>query len=410
MARSRPIACSVLAVGAALALSSCTGLDPQPTPAPSVSYEATGDGVLRIGTLFGLTGSTAGTGAAQVAAVDLAVREINSAGGFGGVPVEVFNRNSGDDASADPAALALTSLAELIDKGVDVVIGPSSTAVAAAIAPAAAEAGIALILTSAARPTDVAADATVVSIAPDPSLQAPALAAALAKSGARTVAVVHPEGDAVAGELATAAAAQGLTVVDVAPMAPAQSDVSALVAAVRGAGVDAVVLSVAATDAGTIVPALVAAGQAPDTLWFAADATVSYAKTLKPGLLTGSHGLFAGAPVTATMLAQLRQIDPGIGSPRFAAEAFDATVLAALSAMAAGDDGGASIGRGLRAVSSGGIPCTSFGACSDALGSCDDINYEGTSSLLDLGEVGSAASDAFAIAMYSAKNIAALAP
>jgi branched-chain amino acid transport system substrate-binding protein len=92
---------------------------------PVAPPAATGDGVLRIGTLFSSTGSFAAYADAQVAGVELAVRELNAAGGFGGHAVEVFHRNAGDGGA--PAA---EELRQLVEKNVDVIVGPSSTAVA----------------------------------------------------------------------------------------------------------------------------------------------------------------------------------------------------------------------------------------------------------------------------------------
>ena len=80
--------------------------------------------------------------------------------------------------------------------------------------------------------------------------------------------------------------------------------------------------------------------------------------------------------------------DPGVRSLRFAAEAYDATILAALAATLAGDDGGASIDRMLPAASSGGIPCASYGECLDVLRTQDDIDFRGVSGSLDLDENG----------------------
>lgn len=398
---------AALAVAVTLTLGSCSLLEPTPAPTPEASYEATGDGVLRIGTLFGLTGSQTGTAPAQVAAVELAVRDINLAGGYNGAPVELFHRNSADDDSGNAAGVALTSLAALVEKGVDVVIGPSSTSVAAALAPAAAEAGIPLILASDARPADAAADAALFSTAPAASRHATALVEAIAGTGAESLAIVHPEGDPLVKALTKPAKAQGTTIVKGIPaVTTGQTDYSALVAALDAESPDAIVLSTPAADVPAIVAALAAAGHGPEKLWFTADTTANYAKALPAGSLTGSHGVLAGAAVPSEFAAQLRQSDPGIGSPRFAAEAYDATVLAALAAVVADDDGGPAIGRTLRAVSSGGIPCSSFGECADVLGDRDDIDYVGMSGPVDIGESGGTSSAAYAVYVYGAKNTA----
>lgn len=90
----------------------------------------------------------------------------------------------------------------------------------------------------------------------------------------------------------------------------------------------------------------------------------------------------AGTPVVpdAAFAAKVRQEDPGIADPSFAAEAYDATVEAALAATIAGDDGGASIARELAGVTSAGIACGGYGACLDVLTNDFDIAYAGVSS------------------------------
>ena len=110
----------VAALLAVAAMTTACATAPMPTPTPSSpSPTPIGDGVLRIGTLFPSSGGVAFIGPAQVAGVNAAVREINAAGGVGGVPVEVINRDSGD-ASTQKAE---ESFADLVAKGVDVVIG-----------------------------------------------------------------------------------------------------------------------------------------------------------------------------------------------------------------------------------------------------------------------------------------------
>ncbi|MDX2025720.1 ABC transporter substrate-binding protein, partial [Microcella sp.] len=89
MARLAGIA---LGVAMALVLTGCSVPRPLPIPTSSASETAgpTGDGVLRIGTLFPMSGDVASIGAGMVAAVEVAVRDVNAAGGVLGQPVEVF--------------------------------------------------------------------------------------------------------------------------------------------------------------------------------------------------------------------------------------------------------------------------------------------------------------------------------
>lgn len=112
MLRLRPVAALAATAALALALVGCTAETPAPTqsatPKPPAVVEPTGDGVLRIGTIT----DAAASGGAIVTGVELAARTINTAGGVGDAPVEVFHR-----AAANPAAVQ-----ELVDRGVDVIV------------------------------------------------------------------------------------------------------------------------------------------------------------------------------------------------------------------------------------------------------------------------------------------------
>src|SRR3954462_6107334 len=115
----------VAMLAAAGLLAGCTAPLPMPTPTPTRSATATpiGDGVLRIGTLFPSTGATAFLAPPQLDGVKAAVADINAAGGGNGKPVVLLSDDSGD-ATTQPAE---ASLADLVKKGADVIIGPSSS-------------------------------------------------------------------------------------------------------------------------------------------------------------------------------------------------------------------------------------------------------------------------------------------
>lgn len=116
----------VLVTGlAVLGLTACAG-EPAPKPTATPTPVApSGDGILRIGDLTPTTGDMAAFGNSQAAGVELAVREINDAGGYNKVPVEVLHRNAGDG----DAAVTEASFNDLLSRGVDVIIAPDSKTV-----------------------------------------------------------------------------------------------------------------------------------------------------------------------------------------------------------------------------------------------------------------------------------------
>jgi hypothetical protein len=183
-------------------------------------------------------------------------------------------------------------------------------------------------------------------------------------------------------------------------------DLAAAVATVKEAAPDAVVLST--PDNGDQTKALVtqlsAAGFGGAKLWLTSQNLADYSQALPGGTLNGVNGVLEGAEADAAFQAKIKQEDPGVIDFRYAAEAYDATVLAALAAELAADDGGASITRMLAAASVGGIKCTSFGECVDVLRSQPDIDYDGVSGSVNLDEDGDPTRGTYVIVVYNAEN------
>jgi branched-chain amino acid transport system substrate-binding protein len=414
---ARTRAAVLAAAAAALVLSACTG-PPMPTPTPTVSPTPTGDGVLRIGTLFSLSGPLAGYGAGQTAAVNAAVREINAGGGVLGAPVEVVNRNGGDVTTVEAAFDALVA------KGVDVVIGPSASDAAALLLPRASAAAVPLVSPSA-NATALAADGGgwFFRTIPTPGAQGGVLASLLVADGATEIALIRLGDDAATalGEALGAGltAADGALVADVTvpPVDPAADppvDPAAIatdvVADATSDDPDAVVLATA--DDGSVTPALVAAldaaGYSGERLWLAGR-NLADASAVAAGVLDGAHAVTDGFTPDAELAARFRLEDPGAGSLRYAAEAYDATILAVLAAVLAGDDGGASIARTLPAASADGIPCASFGECVDVLSTEPDIDYVGVTGPVGVAANGDLTTPGFAVSSYAADNTATFA-
>src|ERR671919_436054 len=92
---TQTIRLAAVVAASALVLAACGGGEgdgDKKTDAPA----AKGDGVLTVGTLLPSTGDLAFLGPPEFAGVDLAVKEINDAGGVLGKPVETAQADSGD--------------------------------------------------------------------------------------------------------------------------------------------------------------------------------------------------------------------------------------------------------------------------------------------------------------------------
>ena len=136
MYRPTPLWRSVAVLGVAgLVLTACGGDDDAGTEEPKASGSssaaagAKGDGTLRIGTLLPQTGSLAFLGPPEFAGVDLAIKDINDAGGVNGKQVEVTNSDSGDT-STDTAS---QSVDRLLSNNVDAIVGAASSSVSLSV-------------------------------------------------------------------------------------------------------------------------------------------------------------------------------------------------------------------------------------------------------------------------------------
>jgi branched-chain amino acid transport system substrate-binding protein len=383
-----------------------------PTPTPSPTFAVTGDGVLRIGTLFPTSGTFSFIGAGQVAGVEAAVREINEAGGVNGMPVEVFHRNSGDATTETAEA----SYADLLTKGVDVVIGPSSSVLAERLVDPVIAAGVPLISPAATLPslTGLNDDGLVFRTIGSYPDQGAVIAAALAEADVSSVAYLYlddAQGNALLESLTAATEDEGITLAYSGSFAAKATDFASLISKAKKESPDAVVISTpadAVDQTKALITALTAAKLGGSTLWLTSQNLADYSQALPAGVLDKVNGVLEGAQPDAAFIARLTQADPALATFRYAEEAYDATILAALAATVAGDDGGAAIARLLATVSTVGIRCTSYGECLDVLTTEPDVDYDGISGPLNLTTEGDVTSASWGIFVYGAGNTATL--
>ena len=413
MSRSRALGLVAAFVAVSFACVSCTSgpsrpPSSSPSASPSPSPLAPGDGVLRIGTLFPTTGASAFIAPAQVAGVELAVREINEAGGVLGVPVEVFHRDSGDSSGT----VLETSFADLLAKKVDVVIGPSSSVLAARLLPKTIDAKIPVISPAAAGVglTSPANAGWFFRTIPAAALQARALANAVTAAGAKKLAIVAFEdatGSAVTQGLPSAMKAAGGTLVTQQSFGADTTDLAPVVAAVVKAAPEAVALVSpfsATAQTQSLITALSAAGFGGAKLWLTSGNLADYSQALPAGLVNDVNGILEGAAGDDAFNRRVLSAGPSVTDYRYAAEAYDAVMLAALAAIAGHNDSGAAIARDLVSVSSAGIKCLSFGECLDVLKTQKDIDYDGVSGPLTLDAAGDTSSAQYGVYRYNAQN------
>jgi branched-chain amino acid transport system substrate-binding protein len=128
-----------------MSVASCSSGDSSSTPDSTPQFSTTvppptEDGVLRFGLLVPQSGDGATLGEPLLAVARSAVRAINDAGGALGQKVELVIADEGAD-----AATSLAAVDTLVnDDGIDALIGPLSSNVAAYVLPRLTESGIAV--------------------------------------------------------------------------------------------------------------------------------------------------------------------------------------------------------------------------------------------------------------------------
>jgi len=218
----------------------------------------------------------------------------------------------------------------------------------------------------------------------------------------------NANGAALLESLTSAVEEEGLTLAYSGSIKASATSFSSVITKITAAKPDAVVLATpaeAVEQTTALITALTTASLGGATLWLTSQNAADYSQLLPAGVLEGANGVLEGAQPDEAFIARVTQADPGLGTVRYAAEAYDATILAALAAYRAGDDGGAAIARLLPTVSTKGITCTSFGQCLDVLTTEPDINYDGVSGPVNLTANGDVSSASWTVYGYTAGNV-----
>ncbi len=201
-----------------------------------------GDGVLRIGTLLPVTGSLAFLGPPEIAGVDLAIKEINDAGGVLGKPVELVAGDSGDTPE-----FANATVDRLLSANVDAVVGAAASGISLSVIDKIAGAGVVQFspANTSDKLTTYADKGLFFRVAPPDLLQGAAISKLVADDGATNVAIIARNdayGTGLADVVKTTLEAAGITVSIVKIYEPDGGTFDAEVNEIVAASPDAVVV------------------------------------------------------------------------------------------------------------------------------------------------------------------------
>lgn len=370
---------AALAGAVALVLTACSSSD---DGGSGDDETAGGDsGPLIVGTLLPQTGTLAYLGPPEVAGVELAIKEINEAGGVLGEDVKVVHADSSD---ADHAEVATQSVTDLLSQDVQVIIGAASSSVTLNVIDDITGAQVVQI-----SPANTATSLSGYSdyyfrTAPPDTVQGSALGNLITGDGHSSIGILvfnDDYGTSLRDVVKETVEATGASVVYGNPgeeFDPAASSFATDVTALMATKPDAVVV-LAFEQTKQIIPELVAAGVDPSTIYMVDGNTADYSEDFQPGTLEGAQGTIPGAFPSDDFQARLKEVDPNLTDYAYGPESYDATILAALAAVKGGGTDGPTIQANMAAVSGadGGEECSTFEDCVKLLDDGSDIHYVG---------------------------------
>lgn len=361
---------------------------------------------LTIGTVLPQTGTLSFLGPPEEAGVALALADINaSPGGVLGGNVSSINADSGDGTLDIASAAAGT----LLSQGVSAIVGAASSGVTRFFIDQVTDASVVQI-----SPANTAPDLSTWDdngffwrTAPSDVLQGRVLGNLITGDGAETVGVIYlndPYGIGLEENLGLAVDAAGGEIVASEIFNAGEGAFASQVDAVLAEDPDAIAV-IAFDETISIVKELIGTkGYPSDKVYFVDGNLADYSEDLDAGLLNCAKGTLPGVLATDDFKERLLAIDPDLKEYSYAAESYDATVLLALAAIAAGDASGPGIQSQLQAVSEGGTKVTTFAEGAELLAAGEDIDYDGISGPITFDENGDPTEAYVGIYQFGSEN------
>jgi branched-chain amino acid transport system substrate-binding protein len=319
-------------------------------------------------------------GPAQAAGIQLAVDDVNAAGGVLGQSVLVLEGDSGDATSQ----VASQSVDRALEGKVTAIIGATGSAVTSMVLDKVVGAGVVDLsfADSSSALTDRSDRGLFFRTAPPDTFEAEVLAASVWRAGHRSVDVVHSP-EATGAPLLAAFVSQFQTLggtVRAQISYDGRSPDPVGVAGRLSASDAAALVVLGAVDLRPLVDALEQAGAGPSSRPLYVSA-LTLSGQLTAGLSTraaaGVVGLRPGGPVPAAFASRVLAHDTDLTDVGMAPQAYDAVVLLALAAEVSGDTTGKAIAGALRGVTTGPNPCSTYADCLRLVHAGQAIAYQG---------------------------------
>lgn len=365
---------------------------------------------LAVGVLFPESGSLSAIIGALRTPVDLAISEINAAGGVLGNQVTIAAADDGTDDS-NLASAGLESLVS--SNAINILLGPASSDLTEALMDEIRDAGVVACSGSntAAAIEDLDDDGRYFGFAPNDNLQGPALAEIISGDGHQTVGVLARNdtyGTGFAEALSGALDEAGVEVpfdevYDPNSATGYQADVQALV----DADVDAVAVLGFQDDGGKVIAQMIESGVGPGEFpIYTGDGMQSSTFWQKVGASADVvEGIKGTAPAAAPEGVEhpFAEAYAATGQDTiFSAYYYDCMNVVALAAEAADSLDPDEIAGAVADVVAEGETCQTFADCKALLDDGEDIDYSGASGDLDLNDAGHVTRGSYDVWQYDA--------
>jgi branched-chain amino acid transport system substrate-binding protein len=377
---------------------------PAATPADENGGRTEGDGALNLGAILPQSGRLAVLGPPMIQGGQMAIADINEAGGVLGQDATLSVKDDGGGTDDD---LAATATDELINNDkVDGILGAASSDTTKAVIDRVTSSG-----TVQCSPSNTGSDLTTwedeglyFRTAPPDNLQAQALAKVVSDDGHQNVAIIAQNTDYGTGFvefLDPALTDNGAEVVENITYEANATSFDAEVETIVGSSPDAVVLVAYPEDGGKVVAEMIkqSAGPADVPLYVTdgmqANALYELIDESDPAITAGVRGTAASAAPedgASFFPDAFAAFAPEVESPIYSAQSYDCIILMALAAVKAESDAPFDIAAEMINVSSGETDdaekCSTFADCIALLQDDTDIDYDGASGALDFSEYG----------------------